>query len=169
MLKLKVAIELYKIEIGSISNSYDWYRKCAVREGFINIGELNIKAIKVSGTWYVNKVDFEKSIKSHRLSQQKIKQNTIDYKNNIIHGLNTKIQTDWGYYINFSDFRLVINLADIYNSKNNGIWFCNTCNKIAQLEHKKEECHLCSDWNGCGDDCKLSLVFCDKCNTELKR
>jgi rubrerythrin len=28
-----------------------------------------------------------------------------------------------------------------------GQWYCNKCNKPASTEHKKEECHLCSDWN----------------------
>jgi hypothetical protein len=35
MIKLKEAIELYKNEKGSISNSYDWFRKSAVREGLV--------------------------------------------------------------------------------------------------------------------------------------
>ena len=168
-MKLKTAIELYKEEIGSISNSYDWYRKCAVRTGFITIGEFNIETIKVKGIWYIDEIDFEESIKSHRLIQQKIKQNTVDYNNNIIHSINDKIQTDFGHYINFGDFRLVVSLSDIYKYKNNGVWFCNTCNKVAQMEYEKEECHLCSDWTGCGEDCTLSLIFCNKCKTELER
>lgn len=169
MIKLREAIELYKKEKGSISNSYDWYRKSAVREGSVQIGDSNIKATKTKGTWYIDKDEFEDSIRSHRLYQKKIKQNSLDYENNIIHGLNTRIETDWGYYVNYGDFRLAVNHSDVLRNKNNGIWICNTCNQIAQQEHKKEECHLCSDWNGCSDDCTLSLVFCDKCKRELKR
>jgi hypothetical protein len=130
---------------------------------------LRIKTIKENGIWYVDKTDFENCINSHRLAQQKIEQNTNDYKNNVIHGLNIKVETDWGYYTNLGDFRFMVNQSDVFQRKNYGIWICNSCNQIAQLEHKKEECHLCSDWNGCGNDCTLSLVFCDKCKTELIR
>lgn len=63
-------------------------------------------------------------------------------------------------------FRFV---SDPYQSgrmKSDGDWLCNKCNTIAKTEHKKPECHLCSDWNGCGTDCTLSKVYCDNCKTE---
>lgn len=168
MLRLKDAIELYKKEKGAISNSYDWYRKCAALKGHIYIGELSVRAFKQKGIWYIDEIDFDKSIKLHRLSEQKIKQNTIDYNNNNIHGRMDRIQTDWGYYINHGDFHLAIKFVEVERFKNYGVWICNNCNTVAQLEHKNDQCHLCSDWNGCGRDCTLSLVYCNKCKTKLK-
>lgn len=44
-------------------------------------------------------------------------------------------------------------------------WFCNECFQPATLEHDKDECHLCVDWNGCGRDCTLSALICDQCTT----
>lgn len=47
-----------------------------------------------------------------------------------------------------------------------GHWRCNICGKPAAEEHMAEECHRCSDWNGCGGDCTLSRVYCEKCGKE---
>lgn len=50
--------------------------------------------------------------------------------------------------------------------RSEGAWYCNGCRKPADTEHKKEECHRCSDWNGCGHDCTLSNVICKACGWE---
>jgi len=60
-------------------------------------------------------------------------------------------------------FRFESSSYEINRRKSYGTWYCSTCNIPAETEHKKEECHLCSDWNGCGRDCTLSRVYCNKC------
>lgn len=48
--------------------------------------------------------------------------------------------------------------------KGYGTWICKHCGRIAETEHHKPECHLCDDWNGCGNDCTLSKIYCTKCD-----
>jgi len=43
---------------------------------------------------------------------------------------------------------------------------CRTCGRIAYTEHNAPECHVCSDWGGCHDDCTLSRVYCRECGVE---
>jgi hypothetical protein len=52
---------------------------------------------------------------------------------------------------------------EIFRKKGYGTWYCKNCDIPGETEHNKEECHLCSDWNGCGKDCTLSKVYCKKC------
>jgi hypothetical protein len=127
--KLKEAIEIYKKETGAISNSYDWHKKCATVSGCITIGNVKIKAKKIGGHWEISKAQFEKGIEAHKLGLKKIQLNTKDYEKGIFHGKRIKIITDWGYYINFGDFRLAVNSVDTYRRKNNGVWYCNGCKK----------------------------------------
>ena len=55
---------------------------------------------------------------------------------------------------------------EIARKRDHGYWRCNGCGKPAETEHNAEECHRCSDWNGCGHDCTLSRVYCEQCGTE---
>ena len=50
--------------------------------------------------------------------------------------------------------------------RSNGSWYCSGCDAPAVTEHNKPECHTCSDWNGCGQDCTLSKLSCRACGTE---
>ena len=42
-------------------------------------------------------------------------------------------------------------------------YICRKCEKPAETKHDKNECHVCSDWNGCNRDCKLSHLICTNC------
>lgn len=66
---------------------------------------------------------------------------------------------------NKEDFTFKVDEYELMRKKSDGTWYCNPCNQPAETEHNKEECHLCSDWNGCGKDCTLSRIFCKKCGT----
>lgn len=60
--------------------------------------------------------------------------------------------------------------ADSYRAmrgKSEGGWYCLNCKIEAITEHNKQECHLCADWNGCGADCTLSKVLCNKCENSM--
>ncbi len=47
-----------------------------------------------------------------------------------------------------------------------GYYTCKKCRDVANKKYNNPECHLCSDWNGCGRDCTLSSVYCKKCKVE---
>ena len=163
-MKLKNAIELYEQEERVSSNSYEWYRKSARRIGRVLIGDINVPVNKLKGIWYVDEKKFAEAIKRHREAINYQKQVTNDYDKGIIHGKDGNIiSTGWGGYKIQGDFRFIWSDYMQARMKSDGNWYCNKCNIPAETEHNKDECHLCSDWNGCGSDCTLSKVYCVKC------
>lgn len=167
-MKLKNAIELYEQEERVPSNSYEWYRKLAQRNGKVLIGSIDVPAYKHKGIWYVDDKKLAEAIKHHREAIEYLKQMTTDYANGIIHGKDGDIvSTEWGGYKIQGTFRFVWSDYEIARMKSDGRWYCNKCNIPAETEHNKEECHLCSDWNGCRSDCTLSKVYCPKCSKFL--
>lgn len=166
-LKLSEAVRLYHDEEKVPSNSYEWYRKSAQRDGSVNFDDTKVHAYK-QGSWYVDGKEFAEAIERHRGAIKHRKQVTNDYDKGIIHGKNgDTTYTVWGGYEIRGGFRLVWYDYERDRMRINGDWFCNRCNSPAKTEHKKDECHLCSDFNGCGRDCKLSKVFCPKCGESL--
>lgn len=158
-IKLKDAVELYKQEERAPSNSYEWYRKSAQQSGRVSIGDTDVPAYKQKGIWYVNDKKFTEAIKRHREAIKHLKQVTADYAKGIIHGKDGKVvHTEGGGYEIRGKFRFVWSDYERARMKSDGTWYCNKCNIPAKTEHNKEECHLCSDWNGCGRDCTLSKV-----------
>lgn len=167
-LTLREAVGLYRREEKAPSNGYDWYRKDAQRDGSIFVGDTRVSAHELNGVWYVNREEFTEAIKRHRESIVHLKQITADYSKGIIHGKDgDTIRTEWGGYEIHKNFRFEWSDVQRYRRKNYGTWYCNTCRIPAQTEHNKEECHLCSDWNGCGTDCTLSKVYCTSCGASL--
>jgi len=167
-LKLKDAVQLYHNEIKTPSNSYEWYRKSAQRNGCVPIHNTDVPAFKQDGIWCVNDKKFAEAIKQHHKAIKNLKQVTADYDKGIIHGKNGDIiHTEWGGYEIHGGFRFEWSDYKRDRMKSNGTWYHNRCNTPAETEHKKEECHLCSDWNGCGRDCTLSKIYCSKCGESL--
>lgn len=168
ILKLRDAVEIYKKEKRAISNSYNWYRKSAKKNGAMFIGNYQIPAITIKRKWYVDKDKFEKAIEHHRNENRHRDQMTKDYKQGIIHGEDgDTITTEWGGYRIQIGFRFEWSDYLIARGKSNGRWICNTCNIHAKTENNKEECHLCRDWNGCGNNCTLSKVYCPNCGEQI--
>lgn len=168
LLTLKEAVRQYKQEERAVSNSYDWYRKRAGKSGKVWMGDINISAVKQNGIWYVNRNDFSRAINSHRESIRCVKQVTEDYENGIIHGKDgDTIKTEWGGYEIHKEFRFAWNDVERYRRRSHGMWYCNICHIPAETEHNNSECHLCSDWGGCGRDCTLSRVYCPKCGASI--
>ena len=62
LLTLKEAVEQYKQEERSASNSYGWYRKQARKSEGVWIGGIHISAIKQKGVWYVDRKELAKAI-----------------------------------------------------------------------------------------------------------
>ena len=109
-----------------------------------------------------------KAINSHRESVKHLKQVTEDYENGIIHGNDGDIiKTEWGGYEIHKEFRFVWNDVERYRRRSYGRWHCNVCMIPAETEHNNPECHLCSDWGGCGKNCTLSRVYCTKCGASI--
>lgn len=168
LIKLKDAIELYRHEEKVPNNSYAWYRKLAQQYGKISIGGIDVPAYKQNRIWYVDKKEFTEAIKRHREVIEDLKQVTNDYAKGIIHGKDGDIiSTEWGGYKIQSGFRLEWFDYEQARKKSHGTWYCNKCNISVKTEHNKAECHLCSDWNGCGKDCTLSKIYCPQCENKL--
>lgn len=167
-MKLKEAVERYKQEERAPSNSYEWYRKSAQQSGSVWIGDTDVPAYKQDGVWYVDGEKFAEAIKQHRGAIERLKQVTADYTKGIIHGKDGGVvHTELGGYKIRGGFRFVWSDYERVRMRSYGTWYCNKCNIPAETEHNKEECHLCSDWNGCGTDCTLSRVYCPKCGESL--
>jgi hypothetical protein len=168
LITLKDAVHLYSQEKRALSNSYGWYRKSAQHYGTVHIGGIELSAHKERGTWYVDETDLAEAIRLHREKIQHIEQNTDDYQKGIIHGNDGEIlKTTYGGYQIRGRFRFVWSDVERYRKRSYGTWYCNSCNTVASSKHDRPECHLCSDWNGCGEDCTLSGVYCEKCGHRL--
>jgi len=166
---LNNAIRLFARETGAGHNSYEWYRKSAQQQGTIEIGGTIIPAHKERGVWCVENTKLAKAIRNQRQQTERIKQITRDYRKRIFHGKSGEtVRTTWGGYQIRGKFRFAWTDLERAKKESYGNWYCNSCNKPAGTKHDKPECHLCSDWNGCGKDCTLSEVYCLKCDHSLK-
>lgn len=168
LLTLKEVVERYKQEERASSNSYNWYRKQAQRSGKVQIGGINIPAIKQGGIWYVARDELAEALNHHRQSVKQLKQLTEDYGKGIIHSKDgDTIRTERGGYEIHGDFHFVWDYVQRYRKKSYGTWYCKKCQAPTETEHNKQECHLCSDWYGCGKDCTLSKVYCSNCGVSI--
>jgi len=168
LLRLADAVERYRREGRAPSNSYVWYRRSAAREGSVWIGRNEVRAWKEKNAWYVDFDDFEAAIARHRRERTRMVSVTRDLRRGIIHGSDgDAVTTEEGGYDIRGDFRFVWSDQERARKKSHGTWYCNRCNLIAKTSHKKEECHRCADWGGCGQDCTLSEVRCTKCGARL--
>ena len=168
-MKLKDAVGLYKKELGAPSNSYDWYRRSARRFKHISIGGHEVKAFKEGAEWHVDDVDFKLGIKSRKERLKQIEKNAENLEKGIITAKDGEtVDVGWGTYTVHKGFRNVLSFYSAAKDKDlTGTWYCNTCNKQAETEHNGQECHLCSDWGGCGRDCTLSAVICKTCGNRI--
>ncbi len=97
------------------------------------------------------------------------KQASADYAKGIIHGKDVDVvYTEWGDMKSMKISALYGPIMNYPAGKSYGTWYRNKCNILAEIKHNKEECHLCSDWNGCGKNCTLSKVYCQKCRRSIK-
>jgi hypothetical protein len=168
-MKLKDAVEVYRREPRASQNVYDWYRRFAKRRGNVLFGRTTVSAFKRHGIWHVDGSEFQEALRLNREQLAEIGRITEDHRKGIIHGCDgDRIETEWGGYQIRGPFRFEWNNYEVIRKKSSGRWICNACNSPANTEHKKDECHLCRDWNGCGQDCTLSRVFCVMCSTSLE-
>jgi len=167
-MKLKEAIEKYKKMPGSPINSYEWYRRNARLYGKVSLWQSECPVYKKGGQWYIDDHVFEKAWEEYKLYQEKLEKVTKDFENKILHGdTGDLVKITWGYYRIYKDFYFVSSTLDVVRKKSYGTWYCRHCHKIANTEHEHEECHTCSDWGDCGQDCTLSRVYCESCGVEM--
>lgn len=169
MIKLNTVVGTYSPERG-IYNSYNWYRQSAKKNGTVHIGDTTIPAFKVKGTWFVDSADFDRAVNTFINKKTENKEHARlmmeDHQKGIFHPGNVSI-SDTLRYVNKGDFRLEVNRYLAGRNKSSGTWYCNTCNIPAETEHNNPECHTCSDWGPCGNDCTLSKVYCSRCGKFL--
>ena len=169
LIPLRAAVELYKKEPNTPINSYQWYRKNAQSHGGIHFGDTNINVKKINRKWFVDSADVKMAIDAHRDKEKKISETTKDFRKGIIRGEDGgSILIEGGHYEIHGSFRFVVSDIERARHKSDGTWYCNKCKRPATTKHEKQECHLCSDWNGCGRDCTLSEIICKNCGTYRK-
>jgi hypothetical protein len=168
-MKLADAVEVFRGEPGSPSNSYQWYRKDAQYRGSVSLGGMSVLVRKISGAWWVEEPDLERALVALRERMAERHAATVDYKNRVLRGApGGSVETDWGRYTVRGPFHLN-GYSGVPRYKGyDEVWVCSTCWRPTSTEHNREECHSCSDWGGCERDCTLSRVFCSPCGTSLE-
>ncbi|WP_158656638.1 hypothetical protein [Rhodococcus qingshengii] len=162
-ISLSDAVHRFKQESDAPSNAYDWYRKYASLDGKVWLGNHRVAVIKLGRRWMVEETDLEDAIIEHRKERAKVHQMTSDYHSRILHP-GTMQTNDGGYQIR-GDFHFLWNDMAGAQHRSDGFWRCNKCWDPAATEHNREECHRCSDWSPCNDDCTLSRIYCPSCDT----
>lgn len=163
-ISLRDAVQIFKNELGATSNAYDWYRKSAQKSGSVSIGSKKIAARKMGTTWYVFRRDLEAAIENHRKNIAELKQRTLDYKDQILHGNDGEtISTEFGGYRRRGSFHFVWSNYDIGRKRSNGSWVCSVCFRPADVSHNPDECSQTTDWRECDRDCAASTPSCEHC------
>ncbi len=164
---LREAYDRWRRETG-ISNAYDWYRRNAQSGGrvFDQSSGVEGSARKVGNTWMIAERELEEALDARRVREDEINRATADYANHILHGEpGQTVEMRGGFYRVF--YGIHVRTVCSPDPAWDGIqtWRCSICWKHAATEHNNPECHLCSDWGGCGRDCTFSRAFCLDCRT----
>ena len=175
-LPLADAVERFKAEPGAPANAYSWYRKQAMR-GQLTFGRgrqlvqptsTKVTVKKLSNRWVVDSVQFEAALVEHRAAVAEAAEITAAYKDHRLLGQpGQTVYTTWGGYRSRGTFHASWSAGPTRYGGGFESWKCTTCWEPAVLEHDRPECHVCSDWNGCGRDCTLSGVRCPTCGTSM--
>ena len=166
-MKLKEAIEIYKKEKGAPSKAYDWYRRSAKDHGEVNIGTTDIDAFKIGNQWYIDDGAFKEAIKNHQKQMKLRKKYTEDYSKGIYHGdVGEVIEMEGGGYKNYEGFIYAWSDYLKARKKSDGKWYCRGCNSIAEKEYNKR-CFINNDYHICREECTLSKVYCQNCETKI--
>jgi hypothetical protein len=168
-LTLRDAIERWQREPHAPANAYEWYRQGAHHSGHVYLGPLTIPAFKTGGTWFVDDADLSRAISVHRRQRAEVLRATEDLRSGALHGADgEQIETEWGHYTRRDPFHFRWSAYEAGRHRSDGAWYCNTCMRPADTEHSNLECHRCSDWGSCGNDCTLSRIFCATCDASLR-
>ncbi|MDV8004549.1 hypothetical protein [Rhodococcus sp. IEGM 1318] len=158
---LSEAVDRFKREPGAPSNSYDWYRKCASRDGTVWFGGPRIATVKQGRRWMVDEADLEDALLKHRGQRAYVDLMTAEYDSRILHS-GTVLTIGGGYWVK-GGFHFIWKDIDGAHQQSSGFWRCNTCWAASATERNREECHRCRDWSPCGNDCTLSRIYCSTC------
>jgi hypothetical protein len=176
-LPLREAVDHWKQQPGASANAYDWYRKSAQRNGQIWLGRdlqlggggnIHVGVQKVGRSWMVDKVAFESALLVNRTAKAETADITTAYdEHRLLVAPGHSLGTTWGGYSVRQDFHQTWSNRPISYGGGSVTWYCNTCWNVAEQERNKPECHRCSDWSPCNDDCTLSAISCEACGTSL--
>ena len=153
--------------------SVEGAREQARRLGHFQVGTVSVAITFVGSRTFLDPQELDRAIAKCQAAEQakreRLAEVTRDFRNGILHGNDggTVEIEDGGYSLHGSFYFVWSDIAR-YNRKSDGTWYCRMCQRPAATEHNKPECHLCSDWNGCGRDCTLSLVYCTECGASLQ-
>ncbi len=161
---LKDALKRARMAGALPGNSDEWYRKQAARSGKVEIADKPVRAVK-RRAWMLDAQEFEAALAAARTHGQAIQQVDDDYEARKLRPEGAR--TSWGGYRVHDGFHFVWSTEARIRHDSDGHWVCNGCWKSASTEHDKPECHRCSDWNGCGTDCTLSRIYCERCGTSM--
>lgn len=149
-ISLREAVELYRREKDAPSNSYNWYRESAMRNGCVSIGDTKVPTEKRGWVWSVRREYFLAAISRHHerlLSRAKV---TEDYRVGILHGSEGEnIETDWGHYRRQGNFHVAFSLHAQLRRGDGESVHCNECFKAAcqspmnRATPKGERCSVC--------------------------
>ena len=168
LISLRDAIARWQREERAPANAYEWYRRDAHRSGMVSIGETSIRATKAGGSWLVDEADLDRALVAHRERRAEVRRVTADYKAGVLHGHDGEmLETEWGGYRRRDPFHFAWSDYEVGRRRSDGTWYCSRCMRPASTEHNNPECHTCSDWGSCRNDCTLSRVSCPTCGTEL--
>jgi hypothetical protein len=162
---LKEAVDRWRA-VTRYANAYEWYRKQAPG-GTVHFG-LEVPVVKQHGRWVLEESGLDDAIGAWRAAEQDKERVTRYYENHVLHGEpGQTMRTTWGGYRVGRGFHFAWNDYQAATMRSDGSWYCSSCWEPASTEHGKPECHTCSDWGGCGRDCTLWAVRCDRCGTRL--
>lgn len=164
-IRLIEAVRRYR-DASGVSNAYSWYRQRALSSRAVSFGREQVAAFKVGSEWFVEPGDFERALSVLRQEQRAIERATKAYEEGVLDPAPAGVRTTWGSYAVRDEFHLVTRQQS-KPYRDGPTWRCNACMQPAATEHGRPECHRCSDWDGCGADCTLSVVRCDGCGTRM--
>ncbi|MFD6356631.1 hypothetical protein [Nocardia tengchongensis] len=167
LIPLAEALDRFHAATQTTGNAYGWYRAQAARDGRVWLGEpgIRVPAQRSGRRWMIDSGDLAGAITAHHDHQQHLARVRADYDNHILHPGESVSMTGGGYYTRGHFHYVWYDCIDydLLRSTTTGHWRCNTCWESPQLEHNWPECHRCSDWSPCGNDCTLSRISCPTC------
>jgi hypothetical protein len=174
-LSLRDAVERFKSERGSWANAYEWYRKSAQRSGRVSFGNTRqlvkdttaeVSVLKASNQWVVDEQAFEAALAEHRAAlAETLAIDQAWHEHRLLVGPGQSVRTSWGGYRVAKDFHVSWSTGARQYGGGYESWYCSKCWRPATTEHNRPECHTCSNWGSCGNDCTLSGITCMNCGT----
>lgn len=167
-MSLRRAVELFRSQPRTSSNTYEWYRRQAHEAGLVTLGRITMRAEKGPKGWMVSTDDAASALHAHERWLAQVDLATDDYKRRSLHGDDgDTVVLVWGHYERRDPFHFVVSSVDWGRRRSDGTWTCNLCFTPAEVVRDREECGVCSNWGSCRRDCTASALGCSTCGVNL--